>query len=163
MWCRPLHSLDSLFRMDNLFAGLTLPTEAEEVWRYSRIDELDLEAYRPVNDDDRTGVDPSIPTSVQAFLDAIGEATVVLAKNGRVVAGDAGQADPDVLGSLAGEGDAFGTLNAQHMAQPVAINIPRGKVVEQPIVVVHHIDVAGGAAFPRTLVTAGDQAQATVI
>jgi Fe-S cluster assembly protein SufD len=149
--------------MDNLFAGLTLPTEAEEVWRYSRIDELDLEAYRPLTDDDRAGLDRSIPPSVQGFLDAIGEATVVLAKNGKVVEGDAGQADPDVLGSLAGEGDAFGTLNVQYMGQPVVIDVPARRMVERPIVVVHHVDVAGGAAFPRSLVTLGDQAQATVI
>src|SRR4051812_16127253 len=100
--------------MANLFAGLTLPTEAEEVWRYSRIDELDLEAYRPLTDVDRASVDKVMPAAAQPFLDAIGDATVVLVKNGAAVSGEAGTADPDILGSLAGQGDAFGRLNVEH-------------------------------------------------
>ena len=34
------------------FAAAPLPTEAEEIWRYSRIGALDLDAFAPVTGDD---------------------------------------------------------------------------------------------------------------
>src|SRR5215210_4365798 len=38
------------------FEAMELPTEAEEVWRYSRISDLDLEAYRPAGATSDAGV-----------------------------------------------------------------------------------------------------------
>ena len=32
------------------FAAASLPTEAEEIWRYSRVSEIDLDAYSPAGE-----------------------------------------------------------------------------------------------------------------
>src|SRR5437763_2989624 len=48
------------------FEARALPTEAEEVWRYSRIDELDLSAYRPV-------VAREAPTGLPAAVPAVAD------------------------------------------------------------------------------------------
>src|SRR5207302_4868151 len=52
------------------FRGLDLPTAAEEIWRYSRIDDIDLERWHPAAGDalDVVGAD-----AAQSMLDAIGE------------------------------------------------------------------------------------------
>ena len=46
-------------------------------------------------------------------------------------------------------GDYFTLLNDAFMDWPLLIDIPRGVVVERPIVVTHHAAGDGGAAFPR--------------
>ena len=43
------------------------------------------------------------------------------------------------------------------------IDVPRGVVVERPIVVTHHAAGDGGAAFPRLVVRVGENAQADVM
>ena len=43
------------------FSSLRLPTEKDEVWRYSRIDQLDLDRFRPA------GTGPSIRTTTRAL------------------------------------------------------------------------------------------------
>src|SRR3954453_16767836 len=47
-----------------------LPTEAEEIWRYSRISNLDLDAFTPASD---PGPEGPVPDQVAVLLEAIGE------------------------------------------------------------------------------------------
>ncbi len=42
------------------FVSSELPRESEEIWRYSRIDELDLDRYAPVRPG--AGAEPTWPT-----------------------------------------------------------------------------------------------------
>ena len=65
------------------FAIQSLPTEAEEIWRYSRISSLDLDAYAPV-----TGGAPGagIPSAVASVIASVSPAAgVVVLHNGRIV------------------------------------------------------------------------------
>jgi len=115
--------------------SLPFPTPAEEIWRYSRIDELDLERFAP----------RSSSTTIEG-----GEGLLT------------GPADetPDVIG---GEPpDLFAELNASHM-QPVVVRVPAGTVVPEPIVVTHAITGEGTAAFPRLVVDAGADSEVTVV
>ncbi len=41
------------------FASAALPTPSEEAWRYSRIDQLDLDRYRPADPPAVSGSAPS--------------------------------------------------------------------------------------------------------
>src|ERR1700738_1861222 len=50
------------------FDHAALPTDAEEVWRYSRIGELDLDRYRPVSQGaGSTGIPPAVAGPLAAI------------------------------------------------------------------------------------------------
>ena len=149
------------------FTDVSLPSESEEVWRYSRISELDLGAYSPLPASD--GAAPSgVPDELSAVVDAAGpHAAVAVVRNGRLshvdiddaaVSIEAGDANP-----VPGESDVFTSLNAEHAAQTVVVRVKRGAVVERPVVVLHWIDAEGAAVFPRLVVEAGEASQATVL
>jgi Fe-S cluster assembly protein SufD len=169
------------------FAGATLPTAADDAWRYSRIDDLDLDAFAPAVG----GADdvPAAPAGVSggdldALLGAVGDAAAtVVVRNGRVASvvvneslaakglrvGPAAEADAERLGRTVGEAaDPFVTLNDAFLVDPVVVHVPPGVTVTGPVVVVHHtLGGPGGAphtaAFPRLLVDAGDDSEVTVV
>src|SRR5438270_2916392 len=163
----------ALDRLDDI----GLPTEAEEIWRYSRISQLDLDAYAPARGDSEGGV----PAGADAGIEAVGpRAGLLVTRNGRVahtelgaglqergvVVGDVLDADDgdDLIGSVAASStDAFTELATAFMTGGALVRVPAGVVVEEPIVVVHWIDRDGAAVFPRTVVVLGEDAEATVI
>src|SRR5438874_2497322 len=64
-------------------AGAAPPTDADEVWRYSRIGELHVDAYAPPGPDVVT--DPTVPEPLERVLAVAGErAGLVVLRNGRV-------------------------------------------------------------------------------
>ena len=158
-------------------AGAALPTDAEEVWRYSRIGELDVDAYAPPGPDVVT--DPTVPEPLERVLAVAGErAGLVVLRNGRVahVALDEPLARRGVvLGSLDGDHaellgtvapydvDYFTLLNSAFVEAPVLVHVPAGVNVDKPIAVLHWIDAAGIAVFPRTIVHTGADADVTVV
>lgn len=115
-------------------ADLTLPTTDEEIWRYSRIEDLDPAAF-----------DVAPPGTTIS-----GVTSPVVVSHTRVEGVD--EVD---------EFDVFATYNAAHQA-PLLIEIPRGVVVAEPIVI-DHTAPAGAAIFPRTVLRVGEGAQCTVI
>jgi len=160
------------------FAGLALPTESEEIWRYSRISDLDLDRFRPSADD---AVAPGLPTAVQPIVDAAGPyAALVVVRNGQVTHA---QVDPaladrglyvgdlpgtpegdDALGAVAlASTDAFTELNAAFLPGAATVRVPAGMAVEQPVLIVHWLDGDGVAAFPRTVIQAGPDSELTVV
>ena len=91
--------------------SMSLPTAEAEVWRYSRIGDLDLARYTPIDatevvvGDDPT--DGSLPTSVRDLIAELGPVSgVVVVQDGRVVVrhlDEAAAAQGVVLG-VAGDG-----------------------------------------------------------
>jgi Fe-S cluster assembly protein SufD len=115
------------------FADVELPTAAEEIWRYSRIGDLDLAGYTP------------------------GPATTTVDAPPELLSRD----DPGVV--IEGPPpDVFAELNASH-AETVVIRIPKGLARPEPIVVTHDIDTAGTAAFLRLVIDAGADSEVTVV
>ncbi len=161
-------------------AAQPLPTTDEEVWRYSRIDELDLEQFTPALP--RSGA--TVPAGARAVLDALGPvAGVVVLVNGGVVHAhleprwaDAGVsletssegADPSG-GAAALDGpegdpvDWFAELNDAWNPAPVTLRIPRGLEVDEPVAIVDWIDEAEVAVFSRLVVRVGEQASVAVL
>jgi Fe-S cluster assembly protein SufD len=117
-------------------AAMPFPTPAEEIWRYSRIDELDLGRFRP----------GAVETTVEGG-------------DGLVTTGVATGSPAVVEGPAP---DAFAELNAAFGA-PVVVRIPAGTVVDEPIVVTHHVGEDGTAVFPRLIIDAGADSEATVV
>ncbi|MDP9071130.1 MAG: Fe-S cluster assembly protein SufD [Actinomycetota bacterium] len=159
-------------------AGSELPTDAEEVWRYSRIGELDLEAYSPSAAP--PGVLAGLPSELQAVVDCVPErAGLLVVHNGRVSHVELDQAlaargvvlapigaaasGGELLGSVAAPGDVFVDLNTAFMAEGTLVQVPAGVAVGGPILVVHWVDCDGGAVFPRLVVRTGEASQVTVL
>lgn len=152
------------------FAGAALPTPSEEAWRYSRIDQLDLDRYQLATATaEATFIAPGAERA--ATVRVLNGAVVGVdldesyASKGVVVADMAALAEaPELLGACADAGrDAFVTMNDAFMAGGTLISVPDGVVVEHPIVVEHWVTGAGGASFPRTLVALGADAEASVL
>jgi Fe-S cluster assembly protein SufD len=113
-----------------------LPTADDEVWRYSRIGELDLGSFVPGH----------------------AVTTVEGAEGASVVAGgELGHRfqDADAI-------DVFHELNSAFM-DAVVVSVAAGRAVSQPIVVTHHIDAAGVACFPRLIIDAAADSEVTVV
>src|SRR5436190_19281401 len=136
-----------------------LPTEAEEIWRYSRISELDLGAYAPAPG----AMGDGVPSEVESLLAAIGSRSAfAVTRNGHLVVSE-GVVRAETLGEVAHNPDAFAALNTALTADPILIDVPNGKAVRDPIVIVHWIDSDDVAVFPRTVVRVGEAAEVTVV
>ncbi|HWI04838.1 MAG TPA: Fe-S cluster assembly protein SufD [Acidimicrobiales bacterium] len=155
------------------FSAGSLPDPSEEIWRYSRISEFDLDAYRPaLGAPDGAGEVGNIPegTGERSALVVVHngrlariEVDPALAARGLIIADVATLDDGDDLLGRTAVADAFTELNSAFLPGATVVRIPRGMVVEQPIVIVHHLDGDGIASFSRTIIDAGDNSDATVI
>jgi Fe-S cluster assembly protein SufD len=157
------------------FAAASLPTTDEEVWRYSRVDDLDLDRYAPAPAPPST----TVPEAFGDLLGAIGDpAALLVARNGRVVhvevreglaakglrVGAASADDEGALGTVLTEApDAFATLNDAFAPEPVVVRVPAGLAVDGPVVVAHWTEGEGVAAFPRLVVLAGADSEVNVL
>lgn len=161
------------------FDSQPLPTTAEEDWRYSRIDDLELGQYTPVAP---TGVTPAVPAQVAELVAEFGTAAIVVVVVNGVDVSIAGADDgvsvvrldrpdpsdgppPDVtaLGAVAGRSDAFSALNEAAGAAPLLVRVARNRTVRRPVVIVQWTDAEGAITFPRTVVHVAGGGQATVV
>jgi Fe-S cluster assembly protein SufD len=116
-----------------------LPTTAEEIWRYSRIEDLDLAGFVPGR-----------------------PATTIEGANWLVVDLAAATKPPEVIDGPAP--DVFADLNMAFMT-PLVVQVPAGQLVPEPVVIEHVVGGEGAAtaAFPRLIIDAGADSQVTVI
>ena len=163
--------------------GIAWPTDAEEIWRYSRIDELDLDRFRPPSRDElgEPGPEPA-PGGGPVAAEAGERAGLVVVRNGRVVhhelddtiaakgvqvCGLATCEEADVAAVLGtcsqASPDAFTVLHDSFLAGGAFIRVPAGVVVDKPIIVLHWSEGDGLATFPHTLVVADEGAEVTVL
>ncbi len=178
---------------DERFGALALPTEAEEIWRYSGIDRFDLDAFAPVRLAATGGREASL-AHVRRLADDIGpRSALVVTSGGVVVAVEPGPTSPAGLvrvvggGALAERlapdmlgwgavsddddqaGDAFGALHAAFVVDVLLIALSERVVLDAPVVVVHLAGDAPGvgpgapALFPHTVIRVGPGAQAAVV
>jgi Fe-S cluster assembly protein SufD len=115
-------------------ATIALPTTAEEIWRYSRIEELELARFTPR-----------------------ASSTTVSGGDGLVADPDAW---PDVIGDAAP--DVFAELNSAFVT-PLVLRVAAGRVVTEPVVVEHVVTGEGTATFPRLVIDAGPDSEITVV
>lgn len=153
-----------------------LPTADEEVWRYSRVADVDLAEWALV-----TERPTGIPDAVTALLDALPErAATVVVRNGFVVHAEVDPAwaarglvagplaevagGADVLAARpAVATDVFAGLNTAYGPDPVLVSVPRGVVVDAPVVVVDWVDVDGSLCFPHLVVRVAENAEVRVL
>jgi Fe-S cluster assembly protein SufD len=164
-------------------ADVAWPTDAEEIWRYSRINQLDLGRYRPMTAEELGAPDVERAPGGGPFgAELGGHAALVVVRDGRVVHHEVApeleaqgvtvcgiaRCDPSLiepwLGSVSDASpDAFTQLHDAFLAGGAFIHVPAGVVVERPILVLHWCEGDGRASFPHTLVALEDGAEATVL
>lgn len=164
------------------FASSVLPSEKEEIWRYSRIDLLDLDRYRPVGLSGTgvpEGTGSALSARIHALADAFGpRAGLVITLNGVLATvasltsesqlrlARAGEEDGDewLVGSVAADPHDFVLLNDAFAVDPLVVDVAPQASIADPVVVVHVVSGRGGeAVFPRTVIRAGSGARASVV
>jgi len=159
------------------------PTTEQEIWRYSRIGELDLDRFRPFEESE-LGLpgDERAPGGGPWAAEAGARAALVVVRDGRVVhheidpgleakgvrVCDFATCDGDDVRELVGAAscsslDAFTVLHDAFLAGGALVQIPDGVVVDDPILVLHWCEGDGRASFPHTVVSLGERAEATVL
>jgi Fe-S cluster assembly protein SufD len=155
------------------------------VWRYSRIDQLDLDRFHPVNgpaEGHGDLIDRPTMERVRSLVDRIGpRSALVVSYNGALAHLETSSAAdracslgrlPDhpegehLLGAVASDPGDFVLLNEAFGLDPVVVDVRSQSVVEAPIIVVHVVDGSSdetGTVFPRTVIRAGDSAHAGVV
>ena len=113
---------------------IKMPTASEEVWRYSRIGELNLDSYSP-----------GLVTTKIAELGTLG----LLVSNTTKVT----PREPV---------DVFEELNLRN-AQVTAISVARNQVVGEPIIITHALNESGVIAYPRLVIDAQENSEVTVV
>jgi Fe-S cluster assembly protein SufD len=113
---------------------LALPTVDEEIWRYSRIGELNLDQF------ELGKVTTKIEVSSQAkqFVSSV---THIAPRDAT---------------------DIFEDLNVRH-AQLTSISVAKNQVVADPIVITHSLDESGVVAYPRLVIEAHENSEVTVV
>jgi len=144
------------------------------VWRYSRIDELQLDDFA-IQPDDEVVAGVGGSASVAGGLDTVTPAATIDLVDGRLVAASAapgltisssrGPDDLDhVLGAVAGDGsEPFVDLNTAFTPEVVVITAARGAEVVGPVLLTHHVTADGAAVFPRIVVQAGEGSRVTIL
>jgi Fe-S cluster assembly protein SufD len=153
------------------------PSTEEEVWRYSRVAEIDPTTFvlPPLPA-------PEIPAGLLPLAGAVAErAALVVVVDGHIVHTEVDQHWADeglVVGSLAksnrGEKalgavsghephDLFVAQNDAFFTDAVLVHVPEGVAVTAPVVVAHWTTAPGAASFPRTVVDARPGSECAVL
>ncbi len=161
---------------------MDLPSEAEEVWRYSPIDRLALDDYVPVTEAGSAAEEMARSGIGEDLGDRLG---LVVVANGWPV-GTAPQLPPGVevgpagehpdgeqlVGSVLRGGDALVQLHDAFVPDALVVDVSPGTCVDKPLVIAHWCGSGGGAApdqspapavFPHTVVRAAPGAQMQVV
>lgn len=122
-------------------AASELPSTDDDVWRYSRIDELDLARYT------------AVPATTTVEHGELGKATI---SRGADV-------DPAALGDLPASAHAVAWLRRALLTDPIVIDVPAGTSVADPIVVRHQGSPDGAASAVHLVVRAGADSEVRVV
>jgi Fe-S cluster assembly protein SufD len=139
------------------FVGMPFPTESEEIWRYSGIDDFDLGPFAPVPGTSEERADSSDLAMAESLTRELGpRSALVVTRNGFVRAvrsepgiaagsidvnaartGKGDREKPHGLGELAQPHDAFGELHEAFLADAVIVTVAPKVALPNPVVVVH--------------------------
>ena len=157
-------------------ASAGLPTVEEEIWRYSRIGELDLDRFAVATTEPAATVPDAVAALLATVPDRAGLVVTVdgwvvhaeldegLAAKGVTLGPAAAVADgADLLGGAEQRHDVFAEMNEAFAPQPLVLRLPAGTVVEAPVIVAHWIATDGVAAFPRLVVDAGENSDVSIL
>lgn len=167
--------------------GLALPTEAEEIWRYSGVDDFSLDPFAPATGASAPPAQGGAAAPIAlALAGRLGlRSALVVSYLGVVVGLDVTPGAPEGLVEVVGDGpfatpvpaplpeddepdDAFAVLHDAFVRDVVVVHVPASHRLAAPVVVVHLVDELDGAApapavFPRTVVRVDTNAEGAVV
>jgi len=146
------------------YTGMARPSTDEEIWRYSRVADLDPDSFVPAGP-----ASVAVPSGLDTSV--VDPAAVVVVANGRLVRcdldpalankgvrlGAAASIDDaeQFLGRVLGHSDdAFAVANDAFSPDPVVLVVPSGVHLDRPVLVVDWVSASGGAVFSRLVVRA---------
>lgn len=162
------------------------PKSSEEIWRYTDINSFDINSFRPLSVEE-IGLpgEKTAPGGGIVAAEAGDNGGLVVVKDGRVVHC---RIDDEILeqgvivsamstldgaelefllkylGTVSSESsDAFVLLNESLSVGGVYVRVPKGVVVQKPIVIMHWCEGENAAVFPRTFIYAEESAAINVI
>ena len=142
-------------------SGASLPSWELEEWRYSPIQELELERYTQASEAAELGGDELV-----ALREKYNTPNLVVTRNGVVVHAEGLAAITDADGDaprLAANGDLFGDMNEVYATAIVSVQVRAGKMIDEDVVIVHLIDQDGAAVFTRLEIVADESAAVKVL
>ena len=134
-------------------ADVTWPSTGEEIWRYSRIDDFDLDRYQPRRADQRSLAVPVLDPGLVAKGVVVGDLADVDDPDAADWFGTCSDASPD----------AFTILHDAFVAGGAYVHVPAGVVVDEPLFFEHRVSGDGLASFPHTLLVVGEGAEVSVV
>jgi len=148
-------------RAFDVFSGLELPSEREEVWRYVELD-LDLSSYAIPQPNGSASSDG--PRAAATIVDG----AVVAATGGTHRLAEALAASPDRIEEIYGslipvDDDIFTAAHHAFASDAVVVSVPAGEAIADPIRVDVRASAEGGISFPHLLLDAADGSQASVV
>jgi Fe-S cluster assembly protein SufD len=134
-------------------ASVTWPSATEEIWRYSRVDEFDLDRFQPRAASERSLDVPALDAGLVAKGVAVGDLCEINDAEAADWFGTCSDASPD----------AFTLLHDAFVVGGAYVRVPAGVVVDEPLFFEHRSGGDGLASFPHTLVVVGEGADVTVV
>ncbi len=149
------------------FVDADVPSDEDEVWRYSRIGDVDLTRYTSAGEVSQAP-EPMLIGGAAATVtirngiaeieraDSLGKATVAV-----IAEHDDGAS---LLNSVRGDAiDAIGHLHDANLGDVIVIDVPRGVAIEEPIVIDTYSSGSDALTCPHTIVRAAAGSQVTVL
>ncbi|HAX04070.1 MAG TPA: Fe-S cluster assembly protein SufD [Acidimicrobiaceae bacterium] len=145
-----------------------LPSFEEELWRYTPIDELDLSKYKlelPGGSVIDAGLTNGLESDAAAVIDVVnGKISSISTFDDSISVHSEGGDLENAIGSVVSPGfDFFADCNLAYSSAPIFVEIERNSVVASPILIRHHTTANNLAWFPRVIIHAGENSQATVV
>lgn len=133
--------------------AVTWPTSNDELWRFTRIDEFDLDRFSPRNPEQRSLDVPVLDAGLGAKGVVVGDLFDLDDTEAADWFGTCSEASPD----------AFTALHDAFVVGGAYVHVPAGVIVEEPLFFEHRSGGDGLASFPHTLVVVGEGAEVTVV
>jgi Fe-S cluster assembly protein SufD len=117
--------------------SLAFPTVEEEIWRYSRIGEIQLDKF------------------------SLGTTTATI-EHGADVQLQGADAAASVGSGMHQHADIFAQLNTEH-GSVISLRMGKGKVHPETVVITHSLSESGIVAYPRLVIQAEENSEITVV
>ena len=138
------------------------PSHEDEEWRYSPIEELELDLFTPAlaKPQSATEIGQSQDEDFHNVLTVDGFLLFQDEVSTYDVHSASGQKDPI---TFAPPIDMLGSMNLAFSPDPVFIRVPRGSKVERPLVIHHQWNQDGAACFPLVHVEVEENAEIEIV
>lgn len=145
-----------------------LPSFEEELWRYTPIADLDVSKYQlgaPGGSLYESGLTSGLDEEAAAVIHVVdGQVVSISVDDEELTVHTGGVEFENLIGSVMRTGaDVFSDYNLAFCSAPIVVHVADHAVISAPVLIRQHTTTDGLAWFPRVLVYAGENSEATII